>query len=96
MLDHLGFGVRDYPRAKEFYQAALAPLGMVLIIEIDSNSEREPACGFGKTETPGSGSQATTLRRACTSLSPPRRGQRSTISMRRGWRRADVTTERRG
>jgi catechol 2,3-dioxygenase-like lactoylglutathione lyase family enzyme len=29
-LDHVGFGVRDYPASREFYLAALAPLGMVI------------------------------------------------------------------
>ncbi|MGE5156812.1 MAG: VOC family protein, partial [Gemmatimonas sp.] len=27
MLDHVGFPVSDYARAKAFYAAALAPLG---------------------------------------------------------------------
>ena len=51
MLDHLGIGVRDYPAAKRFYERALAPLGMCLIME--SPPEHQPlACGFGKGGNP--------------------------------------------
>lgn len=31
MIDHLGFSVSDYERAKAFYVKALAPLGYSLI-----------------------------------------------------------------
>jgi catechol 2,3-dioxygenase-like lactoylglutathione lyase family enzyme len=34
MIDHLGFSVSDYGRAKEFYSKALAPLGYSLIMEV--------------------------------------------------------------
>jgi catechol 2,3-dioxygenase-like lactoylglutathione lyase family enzyme len=33
MYDHIGFSVRDFPRSKAFYLAALAPLGHRLIAE---------------------------------------------------------------
>ncbi len=33
MLDHLGLDVTDYERSKAFYQRALAPLGIALIME---------------------------------------------------------------
>jgi catechol 2,3-dioxygenase-like lactoylglutathione lyase family enzyme len=33
MLDHLGLDVADYPTSKAFYQRALAPLGIELIME---------------------------------------------------------------
>jgi catechol 2,3-dioxygenase-like lactoylglutathione lyase family enzyme len=33
MLDHVGIGVSDYPRSKAFYEQALAPLGLTLIME---------------------------------------------------------------
>ena len=33
MLDHVGFGVSDYPRSTAFYAAALAPLGITLVME---------------------------------------------------------------
>ena len=34
MIDHFGFPVSDYQRAKEFYAKALAPLGYSLIMEV--------------------------------------------------------------
>lgn len=52
VIDHLGFGVRDYPRAKAFYEAALRPLGMTLLMEVASNSAGQPACGFGREGRP--------------------------------------------
>lgn len=33
MLDHLALDVTDYERSKAFYEQALAPLGIVLIME---------------------------------------------------------------
>ena len=39
MLDHLGLGVGDYERSKAFYEKALAPLGLTLMME--------PAPGVG-------------------------------------------------
>ena len=34
MLDHIGLIVHDYDRSKAFYQAALAPLGYELVMEM--------------------------------------------------------------
>jgi catechol 2,3-dioxygenase-like lactoylglutathione lyase family enzyme len=42
MLDHVGIEVSDYPRSKAFYEAALAPLGISLLMEF-----AESAAGFG-------------------------------------------------
>jgi catechol 2,3-dioxygenase-like lactoylglutathione lyase family enzyme len=39
MLDHVGFSVSDYERSKAFYEQALAPLGLRLLME--------PAPGIG-------------------------------------------------
>jgi catechol 2,3-dioxygenase-like lactoylglutathione lyase family enzyme len=39
MLDHVGFDVSDYERSKAFYEGALAPLGLTLLME--------PAPGIG-------------------------------------------------
>lgn len=39
MLDHVGFDVSDYGRSKAFYEKALAPLGLKLLME--------PAPGIG-------------------------------------------------
>lgn len=33
MLDHVGFTVSDHERSKSFYESALAPLGLTLLIE---------------------------------------------------------------
>jgi catechol 2,3-dioxygenase-like lactoylglutathione lyase family enzyme len=32
-IDHLGLDVRDYERSKAFYELALAPLGIKLLLE---------------------------------------------------------------
>jgi len=41
MIDHLSIGVRDVPRAKRFYDAALAPLGYKCL------SAGEGSLGYG-------------------------------------------------
>ena len=33
MIDHAGFGVAHYERSKAFYERALAPLGITLLME---------------------------------------------------------------
>jgi catechol 2,3-dioxygenase-like lactoylglutathione lyase family enzyme len=52
MIDHIGFPVSDYPRAKDFYAKALAPLGYTLIMEVQQNEQDAPAAGFGKGGKP--------------------------------------------
>jgi catechol 2,3-dioxygenase-like lactoylglutathione lyase family enzyme len=54
MIDHIGFPVSDYERAKAFYAAALAPLGYTLIMEVDDmvNPSGHPAAGFGASGKP--------------------------------------------
>ena len=49
MIDHIGFAVSDYARAKAFYTQALAPLGYVLVMEVPAaqNPSRHSAAGFG-------------------------------------------------
>ena len=49
MIDHIGFPVSDYVRAKAFYTKALAPLGYGLVMEVDAqqNPSGAPAAGFG-------------------------------------------------
>ena len=49
MIDHIGFAVSDYERAKSFYAKALAPLGYTLIMEVgaDQTEAGAPAAGFG-------------------------------------------------
>ena len=38
ILDHIGFGVSDYPRAKDFYSKALAPLGYAVVMEFGGDA----------------------------------------------------------
>jgi catechol 2,3-dioxygenase-like lactoylglutathione lyase family enzyme len=47
MLDHIGFSVADYARSKAFYENALAPLGYVLVMEVQQSENDSPAAGFG-------------------------------------------------
>lgn len=42
MLDHVGFEVGDYARSRTFYEEALAPLGIHLMMELEDGG------GFGK------------------------------------------------
>src|SRR5687767_6467493 len=46
ILDHIGINVSDFERAKRFYQTALAPLGIELVMEFG------PAAGFGRGKKP--------------------------------------------
>lgn len=51
MLDHLGIGVKDYAAAKRFYEQALAPLGLVLRMDMPTNggsASGAASCGFGE------------------------------------------------
>jgi len=52
MIDHIGFPVSDYPKARDFYAKALAPLGYALIMELKQNEQDAPAAGFGKDGKP--------------------------------------------
>jgi catechol 2,3-dioxygenase-like lactoylglutathione lyase family enzyme len=45
MLDHAGFPVSDYKRSKAFYEKALAPLGYVLVMEVQQDENDAPAAG---------------------------------------------------
>jgi catechol 2,3-dioxygenase-like lactoylglutathione lyase family enzyme len=53
MIDHIGFPVSDYARAKAFYTQALAPLGYGLIMEVaQEDRPGESAAGFGANGKP--------------------------------------------
>jgi catechol 2,3-dioxygenase-like lactoylglutathione lyase family enzyme len=52
MLDHLGFGVSDYSRAKAFYLQALAPLGIGVVMEVRPEEGGHTALGLGKDGKP--------------------------------------------
>jgi len=45
-LDHIGINVTDYGRSKTFYERALAPLGITLVMEYGK------AAGFGRNKKP--------------------------------------------
>jgi len=63
MLDHIGIPVSDYARAKSFYERALSPLGIALIMEVtpEQTGDGSSAAGFGSQQKPyfwiGSGEQ---------------------------------------
>ena len=48
MLDHLGIRVSDLAKSKAFYEQALAPLGITVIMEV----ERAKALGMGDQGKP--------------------------------------------
>ena len=53
MIDHLGFSVSDYERAKAFYSQALAPLEYSLVMEVTQEQSGDfPAAGFGADGKP--------------------------------------------
>lgn len=52
MIDHAGFSVSDYARAKAFYEKALAPLGYALVMEATAQETGQPAAGFGSGGKP--------------------------------------------
>lgn len=54
MIDHMGFAVSDFARAKEFYAKALAPLGYTLILEVtpEMTEVGNAAAGFGMDGKP--------------------------------------------
>ena len=47
MIDHVGLGVTDYARSKAFYERALAPLNITLVLE-----PMGQAAGFGRGQKP--------------------------------------------
>ena len=47
MIDHVGFGVSDYEASKAYYERALEPLGIELLMEPVSNIG-----GFGREGKP--------------------------------------------
>ena len=57
MLDHLGLDVTDYERSKAFYERALTPLGIELIMEPvpgigGFGEDRKPYFWIGRRERP--------------------------------------------
>ena len=54
MLDHVGFAVADAERSRRFYQRALEPLGITLIMSVtpDQTEAGGTAHGFGSDGKP--------------------------------------------
>lgn len=56
MLDHVGFAVSDIGRSRAFYEQALAPLGIALMMEIPPEQNAQggggTALGFGADSNP--------------------------------------------
>jgi catechol 2,3-dioxygenase-like lactoylglutathione lyase family enzyme len=54
MLDHVGFAVEDAERSKHFYEQALAPLGITLIMSVppEKTGAGGTAHGFGSEGKP--------------------------------------------
>jgi len=53
MLDHIGIAVADFARSKKFYEAALKPLGLVLVMEVTPEMTGGDAhAGFGRDGKP--------------------------------------------
>jgi catechol 2,3-dioxygenase-like lactoylglutathione lyase family enzyme len=53
MLDHIGIAVSDFARSKAFYQGALKPLGLSMVMEVSAEeSGDETQAGFGASGKP--------------------------------------------
>lgn len=54
MLDHVGYAVSDIARSRAFYEKALAPLGIALIMEVgpELTEAGGTALGFGSEGKP--------------------------------------------
>ncbi|HEY0231415.1 MAG TPA: VOC family protein [Dokdonella sp.] len=53
MLDHIGIPVSDYAASKSFYERALAPLGIAIVMEVTPEQTGDDyACGFGAQGKP--------------------------------------------
>jgi catechol 2,3-dioxygenase-like lactoylglutathione lyase family enzyme len=53
MLDHIGFAVENFDRSRRFYEAALEPLGLVIIMEVTAEeSGGYVGAGFGSAGKP--------------------------------------------
>ena len=53
MIDHVGIPVSDYARSLAFYRQALAPLGIVLLMEVGQQENLDArAAGFGHDGKP--------------------------------------------
>jgi catechol 2,3-dioxygenase-like lactoylglutathione lyase family enzyme len=53
MIDHTGITVSDFRKSKAFYQAALAPIGYTMLMEIPASvTGHTDVAGFGEAPKP--------------------------------------------
>ena len=53
MLDHIGIGVSDFDRSRQFYIRALSALGIDVVMEVSAADTGDKAhCGFGSDGKP--------------------------------------------
>jgi catechol 2,3-dioxygenase-like lactoylglutathione lyase family enzyme len=54
MLDHVGIAVKDARRSRAFYDAALAPLDIEMLMEVgpEHTGSGGTACGYGRGQNP--------------------------------------------
>lgn len=53
MLDHIGLRVTDIAKAKAFYDKALAPIGVSMVMEVTAEQTgNTPVYGFGEGQKP--------------------------------------------
>lgn len=88
MIDHVGFAVADSARSRQFYEQALAPLGITLIMSVAPEQTESGGLRMvsDRTESPTSGSAITSgPARAPTLPSRRRPALMSTPSIGRLW-----------
>jgi len=53
MLDHIGIGVSDFDRSRQFYLHALSGLDVAIVMEVTAEQTGgAPSCGFGANNKP--------------------------------------------
>jgi catechol 2,3-dioxygenase-like lactoylglutathione lyase family enzyme len=53
MIDHIGFDCTDFRRSRAFYEQALAPLGLTVVMEVSrEETGGYEGCGFGENSKP--------------------------------------------
>jgi catechol 2,3-dioxygenase-like lactoylglutathione lyase family enzyme len=98
MIDHVGFAVSDAGASKRFYEAALAPLGITLLMTVpaEENDSGGTAYGFGDDNPFFWVGDNERVGRGRMWPSAPIRATRSMLSTRPRWRRAVGTMAGRG
>lgn len=81
MLDHIGLTVADMERARAFYQSALKPLGVDVVMEVTADETGGDAhAGFGKDGQPffwiGTGAKPMSGTHVAFAAGDARRGRR--------------------